>query len=66
MRNGLDGMKAGIIQLLDIRRSDAVFLEEFEGLICNLFEKTKGSISMMVFVSYTYYSCNIVMVIFGL
>jgi hypothetical protein len=42
MRNGLDGMKAGIIQLLDVRRSDAVFLEEFEGLVCDLFERKKG------------------------
>lgn len=41
MRNGLDGMKAGIIQLLDVRRSDAVFLEEFEGLVCDLFEKKR-------------------------
>lgn len=35
-------MKAGIIQLLDIRRSDAVFLEEFEGLVCDLFVKKGG------------------------
>ena len=41
MRNGLDGMKAGIIQLLDVGRSDAVFLEEFEGLVCDLFEKKR-------------------------